>query len=129
MSRPAPKTCAACGRPFEWRRKWARNWDAVKYCSARCRGRGIGPVDRTLEKAIVELLASRAPSATICPSEAARAADPDDWRRRMEAARSAARRLAAAGRVAVLQRGRVVDAGRVRGPFRIGRGSAFDAPR
>ena len=31
------KTCAACGRPFTWRKKWARDWDSVKYCSDRCR--------------------------------------------------------------------------------------------
>lgn len=31
------KPCAACGRPFAWRRKWARDWDNVKYCSDRCR--------------------------------------------------------------------------------------------
>jgi len=31
------KTCAACGRPFAWRRKWARVWDEVRYCSERCR--------------------------------------------------------------------------------------------
>ena len=32
------KICAACGRPFAWRRKWAKDWDAVRYCSDRCRG-------------------------------------------------------------------------------------------
>ncbi|MBU2956429.1 DUF2256 domain-containing protein [Paracoccus sp. 1_MG-2023] len=32
------KPCAQCGRPFAWRRKWARDWDAVRYCSDRCRG-------------------------------------------------------------------------------------------
>ncbi|WP_081617424.1 MULTISPECIES: DUF2256 domain-containing protein [unclassified Thioalkalivibrio] len=31
------KTCVVCGRPFTWRRKWARCWDEVKYCSQRCR--------------------------------------------------------------------------------------------
>ncbi|HBE67356.1 MAG TPA: DUF2256 domain-containing protein [Planctomycetaceae bacterium] len=31
------KRCAVCGRPFQWRKKWANNWDAVKYCSERCR--------------------------------------------------------------------------------------------
>lgn len=31
------KICAACGRPFAWRKKWARVWDEVKYCSERCR--------------------------------------------------------------------------------------------
>jgi len=32
------KICAACGRPFAWRRKWARDWDQVKTCSDRCKG-------------------------------------------------------------------------------------------
>lgn len=31
------KICAACGRPFAWRKKWERDWDAVRYCSDRCR--------------------------------------------------------------------------------------------
>jgi hypothetical protein len=22
---------------FEWRKKWARDWDNVKYCSEKCR--------------------------------------------------------------------------------------------
>jgi hypothetical protein len=35
------KTCVTCGRPFTWRKKWARDWDSVRYCSERCR-RGKG---------------------------------------------------------------------------------------
>ncbi len=31
------KDCAGCGRPFAWRKKWARDWDQVKFCSDRCR--------------------------------------------------------------------------------------------
>jgi hypothetical protein len=31
------KTCAVCARPFAWRKKWARVWQDVKYCSERCR--------------------------------------------------------------------------------------------
>lgn len=31
------KACAACARPFAWRRKWAKTWDEVRYCSAACR--------------------------------------------------------------------------------------------
>jgi hypothetical protein len=31
------KICAACARPFTWRKKWARDWENVKYCSERCR--------------------------------------------------------------------------------------------
>ncbi len=32
------KVCAACGRPFAGRKRWARDWDEVRYCSDRCRG-------------------------------------------------------------------------------------------
>jgi len=31
------KPCAACGRPMTWRKKWARSWEQVKFCSDRCR--------------------------------------------------------------------------------------------
>lgn len=34
--RPA-KVCLRCGRPFTWRRKWARDWAQVRYCSDNCR--------------------------------------------------------------------------------------------
>ncbi|WP_430426334.1 DUF2256 domain-containing protein [Phenylobacterium sp.] len=37
------KTCVACGRPFTWRKKWARDWANVKYCSDRCRSAGAAP--------------------------------------------------------------------------------------
>ena len=31
------KLCVQCGLPFAWRKKWERDWNAVKYCSERCR--------------------------------------------------------------------------------------------
>ena len=31
------KTCPVCGLPFSWRKKWAKIWNEVKYCSERCR--------------------------------------------------------------------------------------------
>lgn len=31
------KACATCARPFTWRKKWARDWDQVKFCSDKCR--------------------------------------------------------------------------------------------
>nr|WP_299000735.1 DUF2256 domain-containing protein [uncultured Allomuricauda sp.] len=31
------KICAVCGKPFSWRKKWEKNWKAVKYCSQRCK--------------------------------------------------------------------------------------------
>ena len=35
------KVCPICHRPFTWRKKWAREWGSVIYCSARCRA-GVG---------------------------------------------------------------------------------------
>jgi len=31
------KVCKTCHLPFTWRKKWAKVWDQVKYCSERCR--------------------------------------------------------------------------------------------
>ncbi|WP_395700263.1 DUF2256 domain-containing protein [Aquabacterium sp.] len=31
------KPCMACGRPMSWRKRWARHWDEVKFCSDACR--------------------------------------------------------------------------------------------
>ncbi|BDA86777.1 DUF2256 domain-containing protein [Aureimonas sp. SA4125] len=31
------KICATCHRPFSWRKKWAKVWDEVRYCSDACR--------------------------------------------------------------------------------------------
>jgi hypothetical protein len=36
------KICLRCKRPFAWRKKWARDWEAVLYCSARCRREAKG---------------------------------------------------------------------------------------
>ena len=81
-------------------------------------------LERRLERAILDLLARRAPTATICPSDAARAVggeDEGEWRALMEPARQAARRLVAAGEVEVTQGGEVVDPATARGPIRIRR--------
>ena len=31
------KICKICLRPFQWRKKWERDWDRVLYCSKACR--------------------------------------------------------------------------------------------
>jgi len=124
----ADKVCRSCGRRIEWRAAWAKNWDDVAYCSDACRARKVRPVDRELEASIRRLLGERAATATICPSEAARAvaaaqgdASDDAWRALMEPARRAARRLVAAGEVEITQGGRVVDPSTAKGPIRIRR--------
>ena len=33
----ATKLCLHCERPFAWRKKWARCWDEVRFCSERCK--------------------------------------------------------------------------------------------
>ena len=78
-------------------------------------------VDGALERTIDTLLDQRRAGTTICPSEAARAVDPDGWRGLMPAARAAAGRLAASGQVEVTQRGEVVDVATARGPVRVRR--------
>jgi hypothetical protein len=122
---PEDKTCVACGRTIEWRKKWERDWDDVRYCSASCRRHRVDPVDQALETSILSLLEERVAGKTICPSEAARAVAAeqrsDDWRELMEPARRAARRLVAAGDVEITQGGHVVDPSTVKGPIRIRR--------
>ena len=33
------KLCLVCGREMTWRKRWAKNWDEVKYCSDACRAK------------------------------------------------------------------------------------------
>lgn len=79
-------------------------------------------IDQRLEAAILDLLASRAPTATICPSDAARAVgDEGSWRDLMDPARAAAARLVDRGEVEITQGGEVVDLATAKGPIRIRR--------
>ena len=73
-----------------------------------------------LEAAVLALARKRAPAKTICPSDAARAVGGERWREDMDLARDVVRDLAAAGAVAVLQRGEpvAVDA-EWKGPIRV----------
>lgn len=116
------KTCGRCGRRFAWRSSWARSWASIKYCSAMCREKPLRPKDLALEAAIMDLAASRPRDKTLCPSEASRKVfgeelgiAPDA----MQRTRAAARRLVAAGRLEILQGGRVVDPSTVKGPIRL----------
>ena len=91
----------------------------MKYCGDACRSRKMSAVDAALEASILSLLAQRSNDATICPSEAARAVGKEDWRKLMEPARRAARRLVAAGKIVVTQGGKVVDPSTAKGPIRL----------
>lgn len=120
VRRSDTKSCLNCGRTITWRKKWARDWVQVKFCSASCRGK-LSSTDIALERAILTLLASRSSDASICPSEAARVVDPENWTKLMEPTRRAARRLVTQGKLQIMQRGRVVDPSTARGPIRLRR--------
>lgn len=120
MTTRTEKYCVACGRIITWRKKWARSWDEVRYCSDGCRKRGSQPVDQELEVAIMKLLAQRPRNATICPDDAAKLVRGEDWEHVAEPARAAARRLSVEGRVLITQDGRRVDPSTAKGPFLIG---------
>ncbi len=79
----------------------------------------MGLTGPQIEAAIGGLLARRAPGATICPSEAARALDPEGWRAHMDAVRAVAFGLADRGELEVTQGGEVVDGRAARGPIRL----------
>lgn len=32
------KVCPVCNKPFNWRKKWDKDWENVKYCSKKCSG-------------------------------------------------------------------------------------------
>jgi hypothetical protein len=116
------KVCRSCGRVMTWRKAWARTWDEVRYCSDGCRRRGVSSTDMRLEEAILSLLAERPRGATISPGDATRVvggADEAIARELAEPARRAARRLAAAGRVTMMQAGRAVDPSTAKGEVRV----------
>ncbi len=117
------KICKRCGRVFSWRKKWERDWDAIKYCSDACRGEKPAETDAQLEAAILSLLAERGRDKTICPSEAAKlvggVGTRHDWETLMEPARAAARRLVAAGTIVITQKGNIVDPSTAKGPIRL----------
>ena len=116
------KTCASCGRRITWRKKWAREWESIKYCSDACRGHRVSAVDLELEDAIRALLAQQPRGGSIDPSDAARRVGGEcAWQALTQPARAAARRLVARGEIEMTQRGARVDPSIARGPVRLRR--------
>ena len=74
---------------------------------------------------ILRLTAARGPDKSICPSEVARALDPN-WQPRMKQVRAAAVELARAGQIDVLRKGKPVsDLDNLRGVIRLRRKSVL----
>ena len=96
------KTCAQCGRRFSWRKKWERDWEQVRYCSAACRRQKVGQSDQALEARILRAL-ERAPAKGISLEALVKMPD------QSEPLRQAARRLARDGRIEMIQAGVTID--------------------
>ncbi len=112
---PESKTCESCGREIEYRKKWARDWDQVKYCSDKCR-QNKNKFD--YRDAILSLLAKRDAGKTICPSEVL----PQEEKSNavmMEHVRRSARLLCNDGKIDITQNGKPVDPSDFRGPIRL----------
>jgi len=75
------------------------------------------------EQAILDLVTERGPEKSICPTDAARrlAGNPQDdsWRRQLSPVRLAAQRLAKAGRIEILRKGKAVAPEDARGVIRL----------
>lgn len=118
MPTPEPKACASCGRRIEWRSKWAKSWDDVRYCSDACRRRKLTSVDVRLEQ-LLRALVLEAGRGGVDPEEAARCVDTAGWKALREPARRAARRMVADGVAEMVQGGRVVDPSTAKGDVRV----------
>lgn len=74
--------------------------------------------EAAIEAMILSHVAERGPDKSICPSEIARAMGAD-WRTKLSAVRRAAIRLALAGRIDILRKGKRVDPVDVKGVIRL----------
>jgi hypothetical protein len=72
-----------------------------------------------LKRTILRLVSERGPAKSICPSEAAKAASPDDWNRLMPSVRAAAVQLARDGAITILRKGKPVDPDAFKGVYRL----------
>lgn len=114
------KICEKCGRTIEYRKKWAKNWNEIKYCSEQCRRKKLTQEDVMYEQQILELLAKRSVGASICPSEILMGEDKKNHLK-MEQVRQAARRLVHKNLIVITQNNRVVDPSVFKGPIRLKR--------
>ena len=50
------KICIICKRPFNWRKKWSKVWNEVKYCSNACKKKKLIQVRQKVTNFMVENL-------------------------------------------------------------------------
>ncbi len=74
--------------------------------------------ETAIEAEILRQVEARGADKSICPTEVAQALSPD-WRSKLTAVRRAAIRLAVAGRIDILRKGKPVDPISVKGVIRL----------
>ena len=72
-----------------------------------------------IETVILDLLAPLAPGKSISPEEAARAADPEGWRRTLNKVRAVAVGMAREGRLVITRHGTPADPNQFKGVYRL----------
>jgi hypothetical protein len=72
-----------------------------------------------VEETIFSLLAAKEPGKSIAPEEAARALDPENWRKVLPQVRSTAVGLARAGRLVITRHGKPADPDSFKGVYRL----------
>ena len=77
--------------------------------------------DSRIAETLLDLARKRGAQASFCPSEAARALSPADWRPLLPRVRAVAGRLQRDGLIHATQSGRAVDALAADGPIRLSR--------
>lgn len=113
-SAPQDKLCLRCGRVIQWRRKWAKDWEHVRYCSKACRSAGLTQQDHDIQRVMLEAL--RADGRL----EVGAFAQAQGWdASQREAVRMAARRIVMEHPASLWQQGRRVDASTARGDFEL----------
>lgn len=81
-----------------------------------------------IETVILDLLAPLAPGKSISPEEAARAADPEGWRRALPKVRAVAIGMARDGRLVITRHGKPADPNQFKGVYRLRLPMEGDSP-
>ncbi len=109
------KICQSCGRKIEYRKKWEKVWDQIKYCSNECK-KNKNKFDYS--KPILDLLNTRGSNKSICPSEVLTNEQKQD-KVMMEHVRRSARNLVHEEIIEITQNNKPVDPLHFKGPIRL----------
>ncbi len=115
MVNPPDRICQSCGRTMEWRARWAKNWDEVKYCSSACRSHRPTELDRQIERLIIDACSAVAAGRSVPEPQIVRQVQQQLEQVTAERVRWAGRRLVAASRVEFIQKNRVIEPSTARG--------------